>query len=136
MVRTASSRFPRNVWDWRDYFSADRAQTGGATSASGAASSRGVDEFDPLFFNISRKRPRASIPRNVCSCSMHGSRSKMRVTRASLPNDRVGVYAGAMHSEYQLFGAEASVQGQRMAVSSSFASIANRVSYLINAWLT
>ena len=60
-------------------------------------------------------------------------------TRASLqiPNGRrsagqVGVYVGVMYGEYQLFGAEASLQGNRMGFASNLASIANRVSYVLN----
>lgn len=45
---------------------------------------------------------------------------------------QVGVYAGVMYGEYQLFGAGMSLNGQRMALSSSYASIANRVSYALN----
>src|SRR5438876_2802306 len=37
-----------------------------------------------------------------------------------------------MYNEYQLFGDEASMQGKRMGISGSVASIANRVSYALN----
>ena len=45
---------------------------------------------------------------------------------------QVGVYAGVMYSEYQLFGAEASLQGKRFGIPGSVASIANRVSYALD----
>ena len=44
----------------------------------------------------------------------------------------VGVYAGVMYQEYQLFGAEESVKGNPTALWSSASSIANRVSYFFN----
>ncbi|HET8798399.1 MAG TPA: type I polyketide synthase, partial [Thermoanaerobaculia bacterium] len=60
-------------------------------------------------------------------------------TRAALQtpceNDlpgQVGVYVGVMYSEYQLFGAEASARGKRLGIVGSAASIANRVSYVLN----
>ncbi|WP_161965956.1 SDR family NAD(P)-dependent oxidoreductase [Steroidobacter cummioxidans] len=123
---------PKGRWDWRDYFSEDRTQTGRHFSKWGGFIA-GVDEFDPLFFNISPKEAKGIDPQERLFLQ-HAwlAIEDAGYTRASLPNDRVGVYAGAMHSEYQLFGAEASVHGQRMAVSSSFASIANRVSYFLN----
>ncbi|WP_198683408.1 SDR family NAD(P)-dependent oxidoreductase [Peristeroidobacter agariperforans] len=123
---------PKDRWDWRDYFSEDRTQTGRHFSKWGGFIA-GVDEFDPLFFNISPKEAKGIDPQERLFLQ-HAwlAIEDAGYTRASLPNDRVGVYAGAMHSEYQLFGAEASAQGQRMAVSSSFASIANRVSYFLN----
>ncbi|NJM14470.1 MAG: hypothetical protein HC896_02995 [Bacteroidales bacterium] len=45
---------------------------------------------------------------------------------------QVGVYVGVMYSEYQLFGVEASMRGKRMSIPGSYASIANRVSYVLN----
>ena len=44
----------------------------------------------------------------------------------------MGVYAGVMYGEYQLFGADASQVGKRMGIANSMASIANRVSYVLN----
>jgi polyketide synthase PksN len=45
---------------------------------------------------------------------------------------QVGVYVGVMYTEYQLFGVEASVRGNRLGIAASAASIANRVSYALN----
>ena len=45
---------------------------------------------------------------------------------------QVGVYVGVMYGEYQLFGAESSLQGKRMGIPTSYASVANRVSYILN----
>src|SRR6185436_3584914 len=39
---------------------------------------------------------------------------------------------GLMYSEYQLFGAEAGARGKRLGIAGSAASIANRVSYVLN----
>ena len=47
-------------------------------------------------------------------------------------SSQVGVYAGVMYGEYQLFGAEASQRGDRISASGSYASTANRVSYVFN----
>jgi acyl transferase domain-containing protein/enoyl-CoA hydratase/carnithine racemase/NAD(P)-dependent dehydrogenase (short-subunit alcohol dehydrogenase family)/acyl carrier protein/2-polyprenyl-3-methyl-5-hydroxy-6-metoxy-1,4-benzoquinol methylase len=130
---------PASRWDWREYFSEDRTQPGHHFSKWGGFIS-GVDEFDPLFFNISPREAKNIDPQERLFLQ-HAwlAIEDAGYTRASLqlPHGRnqagqVGVYAGAMHSEYQLFGAEASAQGSRMAVSSSFASIANRVSYALN----
>ncbi|MEO8036615.1 MAG: SDR family NAD(P)-dependent oxidoreductase, partial [Acidobacteriota bacterium] len=45
---------PKDRWDWREYFSEDRTQGGHHYSKWGGFIA-GVDEFDPLFFNISPK---------------------------------------------------------------------------------
>src|SRR5207244_1759998 len=100
----------------------------------------GVDEFDPLFFNISPKDAKYMDPQE----RLFLQHAWMAVedagyTRASLqvrdgPNlaGQVGVYVGAMYSEYQVFGAEVSLRGNRVGVPGSLASIANRVSYVLN----
>ena len=130
---------PKERWDWRSYFSEDRTQSGHHYSKWGGFIS-GVDEFDPLFFNISPKEAKQMDPQE----RLFLQHAWMAIedagyTRASLQlaaegdlAGQVGVYAGVMYTEYQLFGAEASSRGQRTGVAGSAASIANRVSYAFN----
>jgi acyl transferase domain-containing protein/enoyl-CoA hydratase/carnithine racemase/NAD(P)-dependent dehydrogenase (short-subunit alcohol dehydrogenase family)/acyl carrier protein/phospholipid N-methyltransferase len=130
---------PKERWDWRDYFTEDRTQDGHHYSKWGGFIS-GVDEFDPLFFNISPKEAKYIDPQERLFLQ-HAwwaledagyTRSALQVPHRQDLAGQAGVYVGAMYSEYQLFGAEASVRGQRMGVAGSFASIANRVSYVLN----
>ncbi|MCP3748171.1 polyketide synthase, partial [Paenibacillus sp. A3M_27_13] len=44
----------------------------------------------------------------------------------------VGVYVGVMYEEYQLYGAERTLQGHPLALSGNPSSVANRVSYYFN----
>src|SRR5581483_10631535 len=130
---------PKERWDWREYFSDDRTKSGHHFSKWGGFIA-GVDEFDPLFFNISPREAAYLDPQE----RLFLQHAWMAVedagyTRASLqmPSEhdlpgQVGVYAGMWFSEYQLFGAEASVHGKRVGISGSMASIANRVSYALN----
>ncbi len=60
------------------------------------------------------------------------TRASLQMPSAQDLAGQVGVYVGVMYSEYQLFGAEASVRGKRLGVAGSMASIANRVSYALN----
>ena len=53
-------------------------------------------------------------------------------TRDNLADKQVGVFVGAMYSEYQLFAAEESLKGNIITTNSLFAYIANRVSYYFN----
>jgi acyl transferase domain-containing protein len=133
------SEVPKERWDWREYFSDDRSQTGRHFSKWGGFIA-GVDEFDPLFFNISPVEAEHMDPQE----RLFLQHAWMAIedagyTRASLqmpsPTDlagQVGVYVGVMYSEYQLFGAEAGVRGKRVGIPGSVASIANRVSYVLN----
>src|SRR5438270_3729897 len=130
---------PRERWDWREYFSEDRAKSGHHYSKWGGFIS-GVDEFDPLFFNISPREAKDIDPQE----RLFLQHAWMAIedagyTRASLQipceqdlPGQVGVYAGVWCSEYQLLGAEASMQGERQGIAVSMASIANRVSYALN----
>src|SRR5579864_8267584 len=130
---------PKERWDWREYFSEDRSKQGQHFSKWGGFIT-GVDEFDPLFFNISPREAKYIDPQE----RLFLQHAWMAIedagyTRASLQMPceqdqpgQVGVYVGLMYSEYQLFGAEAGVQGKRMGIAGSAASIANRVSYALN----
>jgi polyketide synthase PksL len=130
---------PKERWDWREYFSDDRSKQGRHFSKWGGFIA-GVDEFDPLFFNISPLEAEFIDPQE----RLFLQHAWMAIedagyTRASLQtpcekdqSGQVGVYAGLMYSEYQLFGAEASAYGKRVGIFGSAASIANRVSYALN----
>ncbi len=130
---------PKERWDWREYFSDDRTKGGHHYSKWGGFIS-GVDEFDPLFFNISPIEAEHMDPQE----RLFLQHAWMAIedagyTRAALqlPDvhdlpGQVGVYVGLMYTEYQMFGAAALANGRRIGVASSAGSIANRVSYLLN----
>ncbi len=130
---------PKDRWDWREYFSEDRTETGRHFSKWGGFID-GVAEFDPLFFNISPKEAKSIDPQErlflqhawMAIEDAGYTRAGLQVASGNDLAGQVGVYAGVMYSEYQLFGAEASAQGNRMGVAGSAASIANRVSYALN----
>lgn len=116
---------PEQRWNWREFFSKDRSQSGTHYSKWGGFI-EGVDEFDPRFFNIAPREAHAIDPQE----RLFLQHAWMAIedagyTRSSLqiPDDRdlpgqVGVYVGVMYGEYNLSG--------------SLASIANRVSYALN----
>ncbi|MBX3711495.1 MAG: SDR family NAD(P)-dependent oxidoreductase [Lysobacter sp.] len=135
---------PRERWDWRDYYSEDRSEKGRHYSKWGGFI-EGVDAFDARFFNISPVEAENIDPqeRLFLEHAWHAvedagyTREALRIANGNDPDGRdlpaqVGVYAGAMYGEYQLFGAEASLVGERMGFASNPASIANRVSYFLN----
>jgi len=116
---------PKERWDWREYYSEDRTKPDSHYSKWGGFIA-GVDEFDPRFFNIS-PREAVSIDPQERLFLQHAwmAVEDAGYTRASLqiPHEhdlagQVGVYVGVMYGEYNLSG--------------SLASIANRVSYVMN----
>lgn len=130
---------PADRWDWREYYSDDRSSEGRHYSKWGGFIS-GVDEFDPLFFGIAPvgcelidPQERLFLQHAWMALEDAGyTRDSLQVAHAAGQAGQVGVYVGVMYGEYQLFGAEASLQGKRMGIPLSYASIANRVSYILN----
>ncbi|KAF1007425.1 MAG: Polyketide synthase PksL [Luteibacter sp.] len=128
---------PADRWDWRDYYSEDRTAAGRHYSRWGGFI-EGIDEFDPQFFHIAPREARFLDPQE----RMFLQHAWMAVedaghTRASLRGDgedagQVGVYVGVMYSEYQLLGLRASPESLRMGFAGNVASIANRVSYVLD----
>ena len=129
---------PNDRWDWREYYS-EVPQRRGAHSTKWGGFIEDVDKFDALFFNISPREAELMDPQErlflehvwmaledagYCRDSLSGA--------ADSPASQIGVYAGVMYGEYQLFGAEATLNGQPMGFAGTLASIANRVSYVFD----
>src|SRR5207247_1879869 len=121
--------------DHRLYFDADKNKPG-ITYSKWGGFLEGVDEFDPLFFNISPRDAEMMDPqeRLFLECA-YATLEDAGYTREGLNRyqsnglaSNVGVFVGVMYEEYQLFGVEAQVQGHSLALSGSPSSIANRVS--------
>ena len=133
------TEIPEERWDWKEYFNDEKGKEGKIYSKWGGFIS-GADEFDPLFFNISPKEAESMDPqeRLFLECAYH-TLEDAGYTRERLNNQtkdrlgaRVGVFAGVMYEEYQLYGAQDQKVGKNTALVGSPASIANRVSYSFN----
>ncbi|GGP81511.1 hypothetical protein GCM10010185_64360 [Saccharothrix coeruleofusca] len=134
---------PADRWDHDRYYDPRRGVPG-KTYAKWGGFLDGVDEFDPLFFGISPAAAATMDPqeRLFLQSAYEAlqdagyTRDALRAAaRARVGEDAgdIGVFAGAMYSEYQLYGAEQGVRGQPVVVPGSLASIANRVSYFFDA---
>lgn len=123
---------PKERWDWHDYFTEDRTQPGRHYSKWGGFI-EDVDKFDPLFFNISPREAIQIDPQERLFLEHAWTALEdAGYIKADLESRQVGVYVGVMYGEYQLFGVEQSLLGQPMAAGALYASIANRVSYVLN----
>ena len=130
---------PADRWDWRDYLSEDRTQPGHHYSKWGGFI-EGVNEFDALFFNIppveaERIDPQERLFLEHAWMAVEDAgytRARLQIPHGSDQPGQVGVYVGVMYGEYQMFGVEASLLGKRGVTPTSYASIANRVSYVLN----
>ena len=120
---------PPERWPAESYFNPDKNQRGKIHCKWGGFLEK-VDHFDPLFFKISPREAEFMDPQErlfletAWRCIEDAG-----YTKKSLAALDVGVFAGVMYGQYQLFGLEESRNGEPISTDSSYASIANRVSY-------
>ncbi|WP_045506063.1 SDR family NAD(P)-dependent oxidoreductase [Bacillus amyloliquefaciens] len=124
---------PKSRWDWKTYKN--------VTSPSGKTVSKwggfidDADCFDPQFFRISPREAEMMDPQErlflqTCWETIEDA----GYTPETLGNKEnkqrpVGVFAGGMHKDYSLIGAEQLSETDPFPVSLNYAQIANRVSY-------
>jgi len=121
---------PPSRWDHDRYFDA-QAGTPGRAYARWGGFLDDIDAFDPLFFGISPRTAELMDPqeRLFLQTAWHTVESA-GYARADLAQRAVGVFVGVMYGEYQLYSAD--LPDARPVTGSSFATIANRVSYTLN----
>ncbi|MFJ4374365.1 SDR family NAD(P)-dependent oxidoreductase [Pseudomonas japonica] len=97
------------------------------------------DCFDPLFFGISPRDAERMDPqeRLFLQAAWHavedaGYTPQRLSGPRGMARQRVAVIAGVMYGEYQFYGASAWPEKPRVLTNSSYASIANRVSYCLD----
>ncbi|MES2741333.1 MAG: SDR family NAD(P)-dependent oxidoreductase, partial [Pseudomonadota bacterium] len=136
--RDCITEIPATRWDHSKYFDPNKGQAG-KTYAKWGGFIDGVDEFDPLFFGISPREAEIMDPqeRLFLQCAYEAIEDA-GYTREALARGQgvghanVGVFAGVMYEEYQLYGAQETAQGRPMVLAGNPANIANRVSYFGN----
>jgi len=128
--RDSITEIPADRWDHSLYFDADR-NAPGKTYGKWGGFVDGVDRFDARFFNIAPREAELMDPqeRLFLEC-VHATLEDAGYTRQNVAEDGdVGVFAGVMYEEYQLYGAQEQAHGRFVAAPGSPASIANRISY-------
>jgi polyketide synthase PksN len=137
--RDSITEIPKDRWDYKLYFDEDKDKPGKVYSKWGGFL-EGVDQFDPLFFNISPREAEIMDPqeRLFLQC-VYETLEDAGYTREALSTYKgfglegnVGVYVGVMYEEYQLYGAQEQIQGYPITLAGSPSSIANRISYFCN----
>ena len=126
---------PPDRWDWRDYFDAAPGAAGRSYSRWGGFLKR-PDCFDPLFFAISprdaaRMDPQERLFLEASWAVLEDAGYSPERVQDELDGS-VGVFAGAMWSDYQLLGLEESLRGNPQVAGSWFSSIPNRTSFVLD----
>ncbi len=130
--RDCIEEVPLERWDYRDHYHPEPGTAGKTTNKWGGFI-RDVDKFDALFFNISPREAQFMDPQERIFLETVWKTVEDAGYRKSELNDRkVGVFVGVWHGQYQLLGVEERLKGNPVSLSSSFSTIANRVSYFFN----
>ncbi|WP_166288065.1 SDR family NAD(P)-dependent oxidoreductase [Photorhabdus stackebrandtii] len=136
------TEIPFERWDHSHYFDMDKTKRG-KTYGKWGGFIEGVDEFDPLFFNLSPRDARVMSPQErlflQCAYETVEDAGYSHRTLGShdwtlLPKN-MGVYVGVMYGEYEFYSIEELAKGnvlEQSIVTGSFGSIANRVSHFFN----
>ncbi len=126
------SEIPFERWDHRAYFDAT-GETPGSSRSRWGGFIDGVDQFDPLFFHISPREARAMDPQERLFIeTSFAALEDAGLSRESVAGKRVGVFAGVMWSQYQLYGLPAAQQNSTIVPMAFNASVANRVSHIFD----
>ena len=135
--RDCVTEIPAGRWDLAGFYDPDPARSGTSYSKWGGFLDQ-VDAFDPLFFSISPREAELMDPQERLFLeTSHAALEDAGYTVAGLakagirPED-TGVFAGVMWSGYELYGGDPARFGRGPLPSSSYWSVANRVSYFLN----
>ncbi|MCY8787193.1 SDR family NAD(P)-dependent oxidoreductase [Bacillus inaquosorum] len=132
------TEIPNSRWEWKE--------NNGLDSPSGKPLSKwggfieDADCFDPQFFRISPREAETMDPQErlfleTCWEAIEDAGytpETIASPQGENKRQHVGVFAGVMHKDYSLIGAEALSEQNAFPLSLNYAQIANRVSYYCN----
>ncbi|XMB24952.1 SDR family NAD(P)-dependent oxidoreductase [Paenibacillus sp. BR2-3] len=126
------TEIPKDRWDYNKDFHPEKGKKNKVYTKWGAFMND-VEKFDAGFFHISPREAELMDPQErLMLQSTYHTLEDAGYVGNKISGKQVGVFVGVMNSHYQMLGAEQYAKGQLMDVRSSFASIANRISYHFN----
>ncbi|HEY0834876.1 MAG TPA: SDR family NAD(P)-dependent oxidoreductase, partial [Azospirillum sp.] len=130
---------PAERWPLDGFFhpDPDEAVERGKSYAKWGGFLDNVTEFDPLFFNIAPKEAAAIDPQErLFLQSAWEALEDAGYTRERLTKEfrqQLGVFVGITRTGFDLFGPDLWRRGETVYPHTSFSSVANRLSYFLNA---
>ncbi len=123
---------PKERWDYRLFYDPEPGKVGKTPNKWGGFLND-VERFDAQFFSITPREAFALDPQERLFLeTVWRTVEDAGYRKSALANQKIGVFVGVMYGEYQLYGAGDLGEGKVFPLSSSYASIANRVSYIFN----
>ncbi|WP_441349100.1 amino acid adenylation domain-containing protein, partial [Streptomyces sp. NTH33] len=130
--RDCIEEIPADRWNHDPFYAPDKSVIG-KTYGRWGGFIRGADRFDPLFFRMSQIEAEHTDPQErVFLETVWHLLEDAGCTREQLRGSRTGVFAGMMYGQYQLYGVQEALRGNGLPPHSSYASVANRVSYFFD----
>ncbi|MBT2404443.1 MULTISPECIES: SDR family NAD(P)-dependent oxidoreductase [unclassified Streptomyces] len=136
--RDCVTEIPEGRWPLEGFYHPDRdeAVAAGLSYGKWGGFLDGFDEFDPLFFAISPQEAMSMDPQERLflqeswNALEDGGYTRQRLADAH--RRKVGVFAGVSKTGFDLYGPELRKRNEKLHPLTSFASVANRVSYLLD----
>lgn len=137
--RDCITEIPKERWDYKLHYKKEIDEDGKVNSKWGGFIND-VDKFDPLFFKMNYHDAVGIDPqeRLFLQCAYetledagYTPETLKKFTGDGL-EENVGVFAGVMYTDYQLYGVEEQMKGNPIALNSITSGVANRVSYTFN----
>ena len=132
------TEIPPDRWSLDDFYHEhpEEAVAQGKSYGKWGSFLEGFADFDPLFFNISGREAMSMDPQERLFLQsawevLEDAGYTREVLKTQFDNN-VGVFAGITKTGYDLYGSEWRKQGKLFYPHTSFGSVANRVSYLLN----
>jgi acyl transferase domain-containing protein/enoyl-CoA hydratase/carnithine racemase/acyl carrier protein/NAD(P)-dependent dehydrogenase (short-subunit alcohol dehydrogenase family)/SAM-dependent methyltransferase/ribosomal protein S18 acetylase RimI-like enzyme len=124
--RNAITEIPLTRWDWRNYFKAPGDTNNRITTNKGGFI-HGVDEFDPLFFEISPREAEGMDPaERLLLMETYKAIEDARISPHDIRGEKIGVFVGMEEAQYDL------VTGKQGITTSGSAMISSRLSYFLD----
>ncbi|MGH9348926.1 MAG: amino acid adenylation domain-containing protein, partial [Vicinamibacterales bacterium] len=136
--RDCVTEIPEDRWPLDGFFLADKhaAVSAGMSYSKWGGFIPGFAEFDPLFFNISPRDAVTMDPQErlfiQCCWEVVEDAGYTRERLARTCDSNVGVFVGITKTGYELYGPDLWRQGVALHPYTSFGSVANRVSFLLD----
>lgn len=136
--KNSISEIPADRWSLKDFFEPDveKAITNGKSYSKWGGFLEGFADFDPLFFNISPLEAMNVDPQErlfLESCwQVFEDAGYTKAQLSSRFQGRIGVFAGINQIGHNLYGPDFWRAGKKAYPYTSFSSIANRVSYVLD----
>jgi acyl transferase domain-containing protein/acyl carrier protein/SAM-dependent methyltransferase len=136
--RDCVGEIPADRWDLHRFYEPDRrtAVASGRSYGKWGGFLEGFADFDPLFFQISPMEAAAMDPQERLFIEIarevfeEAGYSRDEIHRRH--GGRVGVFAGITRTGFNLYALDRWRAGDTMLPATSFSSVANRISYLMN----